>query len=273
MPKGDSVVSRVALTISYDGTEFAGSQVQPGVRTVQAELNARLATIFGREVSTVFAGRTDRGVHAAGQVVGCWDARPDLENGTIAASLNALLPADIAVNRVERCADEFHPRFDAKRREYRYRLFAGSRQPLARGVTWQRRGKLNAEAMFDAAGRLTGKRDFAAVAGGGHGVPWTRRDQGERGTTRTLFEFAGQKIQPWWSPCASDDEHLIEFRVVADGFLPRMVRNLMGLLVEVGRGVRPTSWVEEVLATRDRRSGPPTAPPQGLTLWHVSYVA
>lgn len=266
-------MSRLALTISYDGTEFAGSQVQPGVRTVQAELEWRLSTLFGRETPTVFSGRTDRGVHAAGQVVSCWDARPDLQSTTIAASLNALLPPDIAVHSVERSADDFHARYDAKRREYRYRLFSGSRQPLARGVTWQRRGTLDAEAMFDAASRLTGKRDFAAVAGGGRGVPWTRSEQGERGTTRTLFEFAGQKIQPWWGPCATDDEHLMEFRVVGDGFLPRMVRNLMGLLVEVGRGARPAVWVEEVLASRDRRSGPRAAPPQGLTLWRVSYVA
>ena len=265
-------MARLALTISYDGTDFAGSQKQPGVRTVQAELEARLSTLFGRETPTVFSGRTDRGVHAAGQVVGCRDERPDLASASIAGSLNALLPSDIAVHIVERRADEFHARYDAKRREYRYRVFSGSRQPLARGVTWQRRGRLNAEVMFDAATRLTGKRDFAAVAGGGHGVPWAQSDQGGRGTTRTLFLFDGRKIQPWWSAAIREDETLMEFRVVADGFLPRMVRNLMGLMVEVGRGAKPTSWVEEVLASRDRRTGAPTAPPQGLTLWQVSYV-
>lgn len=266
-------MSRLALTISYDGTDFAGSQVQPGVRTVQAELEAGLSTLFGRYTSTMFSGRTDRGVHAAGQVVGCSDDRPDLETVTLAASLNALLPSDIAVLSVKRCANEFHARHDAQRREYRYRIFMGSRQPLARGVAWQRRGKLNLEAMIDAADRLTGTRDFAAVAGGGHGVPWARSDYGDRGTTRTLYCFDGQAIPPWWGPPTQPDEALIEFRVVADGFLPRMVRNLVGLVVEVGRGAKPPSWVDEVMATCDRRSGPPTAPPQGLTLWQVSYVA
>src|ERR671921_366187 len=97
---------RLALTVTYDGTEFAGSQVQPGARTVQAELERALAGLFGEGGRTEFAGRTDRGGHAAGQVVGCGDRRPDLATETVRAALNARLPADLAVTAVERRPDD-----------------------------------------------------------------------------------------------------------------------------------------------------------------------
>src|ERR687896_1142460 len=110
----------LALTVAYDGAGFAGSQAQPGARTVQGELEAALAALLGEPEPTIFAGRTDRGVHAAGQVVSCRDRRPELPPGTIVAALNAHLPADAAVLAVARKPDGFHARYDARWREYRY---------------------------------------------------------------------------------------------------------------------------------------------------------
>src|SRR5687768_5944202 len=133
----------LVLVISYDGAGFAGSQVQPAARTVQGELDAALARLAGGPVTGVFAGRTDAGVHAAGQVVSLVDPRPDREAAAMMRALNALLPADIAVVAAARGAAGFSARYDATWREYRYRVWSGPRQPLARTMTWQRRAPLD----------------------------------------------------------------------------------------------------------------------------------
>lgn len=262
-------MGRLALTVGYDGGGFAGSQIQPGARTVQGEMNAALAALFGRPAATTFAGRTDRGVHAAGQVVGCADARPDLDVATIRRALNARLPEDIAVIGVDRRADAFHARFDAEAREYRYRIWTGGRAPNARRQVWERRSALDLPAMGEAAGRLVGRHDFAVFAGGGDGVPWSERRRRPRGTTRMVTECVVAGREPWWGP--GGDGHVIELRIVADGFLPRMVRNIVGALVEIGEGKRPVGEVDRLLAAGDRRLGAGTAPAHGLTLWNVVY--
>jgi tRNA pseudouridine38-40 synthase len=260
--------STLKLVLSYDGTGFAGSQVQPGKRTVQAELERALAQVAGQTVQTVFAGRTDTGVHAVGQVVSCPDARPDLATAALRLALNAKLADDVAVGSIERKAGKFHARFDAAWREYRYRVWAGPPQPLAARYTWQRRGALSVDAMAEAAERFVGERDLAALAGGGEGVPWSERSAAPRGTVRRILRCRCRPIAPWWG---EPDGTLVDLRIVADGFLPRMVRNIAALLVEVGHERKPVSWIDEVLASRDRRFGGGTAPPQGLTLWRVGY--
>lgn len=218
---------------------------------------------------TLFAGRTDRGVHAIGQVASCDDVRPGLRPDVVMQALNAHLPDDMAVLRVERRPDGFHPRYDAVWREYRYRLWSGVRQPLARETVWQRSGALDLNSMKRAAALLIGEHDLASFAGGGEGVPWSDRRERARGTVRRVFGCDCRTIDPWWG--ADREGHLIEVRVVADGFLPRMVRNIVGSLVEVGRGAREASWMPELLAVRDRRAGPMAVPPHGLTLWRVGY--
>ena len=129
-------MTRLALTLAYDGSGFAGSQVQPGERTVQGEVERALAGLCRMTPRTVFAGRTDRGVHATGQVVGCEDGRPDLTPRAIQAALNGRLPPDVAVVEVQRRPSTFHARYDASWREYRYRIWSGGRQPLARRQVW-----------------------------------------------------------------------------------------------------------------------------------------
>jgi tRNA pseudouridine38-40 synthase len=258
------------LIVSYDGTVFAGSQNQPGQRTVQEELERALSRLFNQETRVTLAGRTDQGVHAAGQVASLPDVRPDLENETIARALSALLPEDVAVVSVERVEAGFHARFDAKWREYRYRLWIGNREPLARQQVWMEPGRLDAGRMDAAAAVLVGEHDFGAFAGGGQGVPWSARQEAPRGTIRRIFCSELVAIEPWWRETGSQGQ-LLEYRIVADGYLPRMVRTIVGALVEIGRGAQPPTWIDELLALRDRRCAAGTAPPHGLTLWRVGY--
>lgn len=264
-------MGRLALTVSYDGSDFAGSQVQPGARTVQGVLNASLSALFGRPTGTEFAGRTDRGVHAAGQVVGCADERADLDRETIRRALNARLPEDLAVQSVGRRRPSFHARYDALSREYRYRLWTGERSPESRMQVWQRRAELDLWSMGDAAARLIGRHDFSSFASGGEGVPWSPRRAQPRGRTRTVLHCSLREREPWWAPEWGMRDRLVELRIVASGFLPRMVRNIMAALVVVGEGRHPPAWIDTLIAAQDRRLGPPTAPAHGLTLWKVAY--
>lgn len=259
------------LTVTYDGRAFAGSQRQGNRRTVQLELERSLAILWKRDnVSTVFAGRTDAGVHAAGQVVSVNDGRPDLEDGQLVRALNANLPADLAVQAAERLPGPFHARYDAAWREYRYRLWSGVRQPLVNGVVLQRAQRFDIDRMRRAVTGLVGTHDLASFAGGGEGVPGAGRIDGTRGTVRTVFHSSVRRMPIWWKAGTGEGE-LIEFRIVADGFLPRMVRNVVGALLDVGRGVRPESWINDLLDARDRRCAGPMAPAEGLTLWRVGY--
>ncbi|MCC6790910.1 MAG: tRNA pseudouridine(38-40) synthase TruA [Thermomicrobiales bacterium] len=258
------------LTIAYDGRRFFGSQRQGARRTVQAELERAIGALHEAETQTVFAGRTDQGVHAAGQVVSAADPRPDLDGRTVRKALNVRLPADLAVMRVERCAAGFHARYDAIWREYRYRYWTGPRQPLIDGLVAQRERRLDIGAMSVAAGRLLGTHDFAAFAGGGEGVPWSNRQTAPRGTVRTIYRSSVGLMSPWWGDDTGGSE-LIEIRVAADGFLPRMVRTIAGALIEIGRGERPIEWMDELVAERDRRLAGKTAPAEGLILWRVGY--
>jgi tRNA pseudouridine38-40 synthase len=258
------------LTLAYDGSRFAGSQMQPGQRTVQAELERALAVFAKGTVRATLAGRTDTGVHAAGQVASVRDIRPDLDLTSLHRALNAQLPDDLAVVEVERVENEFHARFDAAWREYRYRVWSGVPAPLVRHMVWHVGGRLNAQLLCGVADAFVGEHDFAAFAGGGEGVPWSDRQQAPRGTVRRVLAAQMAPLEPWWGGEPAGGA-LFEFRVAADAYLPRMVRNMVGALVEVGRGKRPESWIHELLDRRDRRFAGMTAPPQGLILWRVGY--
>ena len=259
----------LVLTVSYDGTGFAGSQVQPGERTVQGELERALGELRFGTTRTTFASRTDQGVHAAGQIVSCEDARPWMAPMAMQRAINAHLPPDLAVVEVRRSRDDFHPRYDAHWREYRYRILSGERAPLARSMLWHRRRHLDLDRMAAAADLFEGRQDFAAVAGGGDGVPWATSQLGPRGTVRTVIRCECRTLTPWWGPAPGT---LIELRIRADGFLPRMVRNIAGILAEVGAERLGPEAVGAILQSRDRRAAPRTAPAHGLTLWGVGYL-
>ncbi len=253
---------RLRLTLAYDGAAFAGSQVQPGQRTVQGVIEEALTTLDGVPVRATFAGRTDTGVHALGQVVHA-DLHRAREPEVWRRALNGLLPLDVRVTRAALASEGFHARFSAGWREYRYTVWNGEVQPpLLRGTTWHRRRPLNLAAMQSAAQALVGEHDFAAFAGAGKGVP-----EGDVPTVRTMRAVG-------WTAERSLEMVIgsaLVFTIEGNGFLPHMVRNLVGSLVAIGAGAAPESWIETLLRGRDRRLAAPTAPPHGLTLWRVCY--
>jgi tRNA pseudouridine38-40 synthase len=258
-------------TLAYDGTQLCGSQAQPRQRTVQGELERALGSFVPGAVSSVFAGRTDRGVHAAGQVAAVRLAAWRATAGDLERALNARLPDDIAATGVAFCDDGFNPRYDAIWREYRYCIAPGAVSPFLERYAWTPRVAVDAAAVNASAQRLIGSRDFASFASGGEGVPWSERAERPRGTTRTILRCACRNATVNAGPWADLHAEVLEIRVAANGFLPRMVRNIVGALVEIGQGRQRTTWIDEILAARDRRLGPVAAPPHGLTLWRVGF--
>ncbi len=247
----------VALRVSYDGAGFAGFARQPGLRTVQGDLEQALATILRRPVDTVGAGRTDAGVHALGQVVSFPETglEPALE--ALVRSLNALTGDDLVVQSASYAEPGFSARRSATAREYRYHLVPGPVPPLFnRKTAWWVRRALDLEAMREAAGFLIGEHDFAAFC--------VKESAAEGPTSRRVdtVEIV---------PAREMGEHLIVVRVVGNAFLHSMVRIIVGSLAEVGAGRRDPEWIEQALRSRDRAQAGPTAPPHGLTLWHVTY--
>ncbi len=236
--------------VEYDGTEFFGFQRQAQHRTVQGELERALEAVTQEQIRVVGAGRTDTGVHAAGQVV-AFRTRWRHSVAELERAWNALLPDDVAVWRLEPAPKGFHPRFSARRRWYRYTIWNGSRRsPLHRRYAWVYTEPLDEERMNQAARFLVGEHDFAAF-----GQP----PQGEN-TVRRIFRAV-------WT---RQDETLW-FDVEGNAFLKHMVRNLVGTMVRVGRGEMPPEWVAEVLASRDRAQCGVPAPPCGLCLMEVVY--
>jgi tRNA pseudouridine38-40 synthase len=258
------------IRVAYDGREFWGSQRQSGKRTVQEELERAAETIFGRPIPVYLAGRTDRGVHAAGQVASFADYRSSFPVSSIVPAFNDHLDSDLAVLEANREPVGFHARYSAVWREYRYRIWCGVRQPLANGFVWFNRDLLNLDLMDRAAAALVGEHDFSSFASGGEGVPWSTRGSTTRGAVRRVFQCQVHQVPNWWGADPKDGE-LIEVRIVADGFLPRMVRGVAGTLVEVGRGKFPPEDVGRLIELRDRRKAPKNAPPDGLVLWAIGY--
>jgi tRNA pseudouridine38-40 synthase len=251
------------MTLGYDGTDFFGSQKQVQGRTVQSELEQAIRKITGTDVRVVLAGRTDRGVHAVGQVASGdipWGRSPQ----QLLASLNATSSPDLVLSSVVWADEGFHARFSARWREYRYRLVVSDIQPvLTRRTTWWRRDPIDVDLARAACSMLVGTHSFGSFASGG----WSQslsRDQLERTVHQcTWFETYSSE-----SPIGA----FAELRIVANGFMPQMVRNIAGAVVEVASGVRPVSWIEELLEAGDRQAMGSGAPPHGLILWKVGYT-
>ncbi len=239
------------LTVAYDGTAYAGWQIQPTEPTVQAVVEAAWHEITRESIRVMAAGRTDAGVHALGQVVGLL-TESALSTSDLHRALNAVLPDDVAIVSVEDAPDDFHATHDAKRKTYRYQIHNG-RTPdvFNRRFVWHYPQPLAAEQMHAAAQTLLGKHDFASFESAGSERP---------DSVRTLFAVDVQRV---------GDRITIE--VTGDGFLYNMVRSIVGTLVEVGKGSRDATWVAEVLDSCDRRRAGQTAPPQGLFLVSVEY--
>jgi tRNA pseudouridine38-40 synthase len=251
MPPGTQRALRAV--IEYDGTAFAGSQYQPNARTVQGELEEALNRLTGERIRVRFAGRTDAGVHATGQVAAfCLSRRRGEEDSwpEMQRRLNAVLPPDLAVRSLRSAATGFDPRRDATWRVYRYRIrMAADRRPAERYRTLEIDDRLDVAAMRAAAAALLGERDFAALGSDVHGR-----------TVRRLSEV--RIVQRGTS---------IEVRVTANAFLRRMVRSIVALLMEAGRGRLAPEAVERLLAVGDRALYGRAVPAKGLTLERVRY--
>lgn len=263
------MTSKLKLTIAYDGANFVGSQRQKNGRSVQEDLEIALSGLFGQNCSAELAGRTDSGTHAVGQVASVADMRPKMSDTRVIEALNAYLADDLAVVGCVRESENFHARFDAVWREYRYRILWGVRQPLQRHRAWQRWSALDLEAMAEGAAHLTGEVDLASFAGSGVGVAGAPAP-GRRGTVRNIMHCSVYPVEAWWGTAPAYG-HGAEIRIIADGFLPQVVRTVAGALADVGRHKRSPAWIDELITAADRRLGPKTAPPHGLMLWRVGY--
>jgi len=243
---------RIKLTVEYQGTHYVGWQVQPNGVSIQARLMDAVERLLGERVPVDAAGRTDAGVHATGQVV-CLSTERVLPLKAYWMGLNSLLPEDIAVVRAEEVPAAFDPRRWSLGKRYRYRLSnRPSRSPLLRATHWEVFTPLDVEAARRGAAHLLGRHDFSSFRASdcqaAHAVREVRRVDvhGERGGELSIT-------------------------VEGTAFLKHMVRNLVGTLVEVGKGRRPADWVADVLAARDRKRAGPTAPAHGLVLEEVFY--
>lgn len=244
---------RYKATLAYEGTGYEGFQVQPHKVTIQGELERVLEKLYRSPVRVHCSGRTDAGVHARGQVIH-FDApdaripRPQLHH-----ALNCLLPADIRVHRLVRAPDDFHARFSATGKEYRYHTWRGSvLPPFLRNLRNHYYGPLDVPAMQQAAMALKGEHDFAAFAvNPGYDIG---------STVRIISRFD-----------VLQKGHELEFRVAGNGFLYKMVRSLAGCVLKIGRGEIGPESIPGLIAAGARHNEIPTAPAKGLVLWRVDY--
>lgn len=257
----------VGIVLGYDGAAFHGSQIQAGARTVQGELERALTRVAPGAGRLALAGRTDRGVHAIGQVAS-GDVPWDRAAEALRDALNAVAPDDIVVQRVWDAPSGFHARYSATGREYRYAIRVAPVSPvLERRYAWWRRAPLDAEAAGAACARLLGTHAFGSFAGGGRSqAPETYR------LTRTVraCDWSVEELRPE-DTRADAPEWRHTFRVIADGFLPRMARNMVAAVCQVAQGARPVEWMDALLAANDRRVLGEAAPPHGLVLWRALY--
>lgn len=244
---------RIALGVEYNGSLFNGWQVQPQQRTVQGELEKAISQVADHSITVNAAGRTDAGVHALNQVVH-FDTQATRAPRNWLLGINSNLPQDIAVTWGQPVSDEFHARFSAEQRRYRYLLLNRiSRSAIQHQRMWWFYKPLDIEKMQQAANLMLGQHDFSALRA---------RECQAKSPIKTLDAIHISRR----GDCIAVD-------VVARSFLHHMVRNIMGVLTAVGEGKQSAEWVSEVLASKNRDKAGITAPPQGLYLTDVLYPA
>lgn len=242
---------RVMLTVSYDGTNYCGSQVQENGITIEEVLNRELSRFFDQNIKVSGASRTDSGVHAIGAVF-VFDVETKMPAEKISYALNVSLPDDIVVIHSKEVSSDFHPRFQKTSKTYEYFILNSDfPNPLLRNYTYHYRKFLDDKKMNEAAKFLIGEHDFTSFAAIGSQTNTFVREIFDAGVRR--------------------DGDLIVFYITGAGFLYNMVRIIVGTLVEVGNGKRKPSEMKEVLEKKDRSAAGPTAPAQGLVLRENTY--
>jgi len=252
------VLRNFKLVVAYDGADFHGWQVQPGLRTVQGLLSDAIARVTGDRVLPQGSGRTDAGVHALGQVVSVAISSPIPARGFLIA-LNDHLPNSIRVMKATEVSPDFHARKSASAKTYRYRIFRGDIcPPFTARYVYHHPYPLDEEAMAIAAAKVIGEHDFTSFAAVD---PERGREDVEVSNVRTLFCSNWQR----------HDSELI-YTVRGSGFLQHMVRNLVGTFLLVGKGTIKPSQISDILAAEERSANPgATAPASGLCLVSVEY--
>ena len=241
----------IKLTIEYDGTNYCGWQIQSNGESIQAALERAIAIFLGKPTRLTGSGRTDAGVHALGQVANFF-AEKEIDPHRVRRALNALTPDDIAIKSVEIVADEFDARRDGRSRVYEYHIFnRPTASPFHLNRAWHLHEELDLAATRAAMECLLGEHDFSSFRAAGCEAAHPIRT-----IYRSSMEQRGE---------------LVVYTVEATAFLRHMVRNIVGTLVEVGRGLRPVNSFSELLEARDRTQAGPTAPPHGLFLVEVKY--
>jgi len=246
---------KLKLTIAYDGTAYAGWQVQKTGVGVQQRVEEAIAKIFPGASRLHSSSRTDAGVHALGMVaqVEIPDDQIKMPAAKMAVAINAHLPHDIRVMSVARCRPHFDARFDAKGKQYRYLLWNGpAMNPLLRQQAWHVAKPLNLNAMRAAAKLFVGRHDFKSLA--------ATRNYEMKSTVRTLRRCDIRRNGP-----------LLTFVIEGDGFLYKMCRGIVGTLAQAGQGKIAPEEIKNILGRKDRRAAGMTAPAHGLVLWKVYY--
>ncbi len=242
---------RFALGVEYDGSDFSGWESQPRRRTVQSTLETALACVADDPVATVCAGRTDAGVHAVAQVVH-FESRAERAPREWVLGANSNLPGDVSVRWVNPVAELFHARYSAVCRYYRYVILNRRERPalLRQRAAWER-SPLEVAAMRAAGAHLLGEQDFSSFRAAGCQA---------KSAVRNVVDLEVHRRGD-----------LVFIDIAANAFLQHMVRNVAGVLIEIGKGKREPAWARELLETRDRTRGAATAPPQGLYLSRIDY--
>jgi tRNA pseudouridine38-40 synthase len=244
---------RIALLLEYEGSRYGGSQIQKNAPTIQGSLEGAIRKLTGQNARAAFAGRTDAGVHARGQVAS-FLTRRSFDVSVFVDGLNYWLPDDIAVRRAREVSLRFDVRRHARGRLYRYLVYRDrAPSPLLRERSWHVKEPLDVAAMQDAASCLTGRHDFAAFAGA--------LENPLAGSVRTMHRFTVRQAG-----------YVVQFEAEADAFLPHQVRRTVGALVEVGLSRQTPQEFEALLAEARPASAGPAAPPQGLCLLRVTYA-
>jgi tRNA pseudouridine38-40 synthase len=247
---------RIKITVSYDGTDFHGWQVQPGLPTIQAILQQVISEIEGKPVQVAASGRTDAGVHALAQVAAFTIDNP-IPAGNLQRAANRLLPPGIRIIHAQEVDAEFHPRFNAKAKTYEYRIYRGEVcSPFERRYVYHYPYPLEVEAMLRLGPMLEGEHDFTAFA--------ASDDRDELGHSKVRRIFC--------SSLALEGDRLI-YRVKGSGFLKHMVRNIVGVLLEIGKSNVDEAGLLARLTPGCNIPAGPTAPARGLFLISVEYAS